>query len=360
MQNPINYRNRIKAAVIVGAGLPRDATQNYVGNLFDSQDATCPSLYLHVLNDKWNDIFLNDNTRAIPGLRGPANSALTNNYVNNSIKFHAYVDCHPLSEHAWGTSIGNTDFLNIITSPNASIFAAYNNPTIPITNTPIYQRMKHYTYFGLRLLSTGKIIGNFLTRATSTANPIASNVRFYVKPTLTRDLTGTSVAGYTTGLDYLTLIGNDNYPDGKLESIMKLSSCGPSTTCFVPDSVGCISIPNTKFGGGLYSPNAGRQANPNPTPTETKAVSLPVLYPNPTTGKININLQLENDINGYSVNIFSADGRSIYDNTINEQFVKGESFYKSYDISEQPNGVYFIRVTSENNILFNKTFVLNK
>lgn len=104
----------------------------------------------------------------------------------------------------------------------------------------------------------------------------------------------------------------------------------------------------------------GRQANPNPTPTETKATNLPLMFPNPTTGKLNINLKLENDVNGYNVNIFSVDGRSILNNTNSEKMEAGNIISKEFDISAQPNGVYFIRVTSENNILLNKTFILNK
>ncbi len=103
-----------------------------------------------------------------------------------------------------------------------------------------------------------------------------------------------------------------------------------------------------------------RLANPNPTVTETKATNLPLMYPNPTTGKLKINLKLENEVNGYNVNIFSVDGRSILNNTNSEKMEAGNVISKEFDISAQPNGVYFIRVTSENNVLLNKTFILNK
>ena len=73
-----------------------------------------------------------------------------------------------------------------------------------------------------------------------------------------------------------------------------------------------------------------------------------------------INLKLENEVNGYNVNIFSVDGRSILNNTNSEKMEAGNVISKEFDISAQPNGVYFIRVTSENNVLLNKTFILNK
>ena len=89
-------------------------------------------------------------------------------------------------------------------------------------------------------------------------------------------------------------------------------------------------------------------------------VLLSIMFPNPTTGKLNINLKLENEVNGYNVNIFSVDGRSILNNTNSEKMEAGNVISKEFDISAQPNGVYFIRITSENNILLNKTFILNK
>ncbi|HUM52193.1 MAG TPA: T9SS type A sorting domain-containing protein [Chitinophagales bacterium] len=128
----------------------------------------------------------------------------------------------------------------------------------------------------------------------------------------------------------------------------------------------CASLPSINFnttsatdcvlGGNNYH----RLANPNPTVAETKATNLPLMFPNPTTGKLNINLKLDNEVNGYNVNIFSVDGRSILNNTNSEKMEAGNIISKEFDISEQPNGVYFIRVTSENNILLNKTFILNK
>lgn len=84
------------------------------------------------------------------------------------------------------------------------------------------------------------------------------------------------------------------------------------------------------------------------------------MYPNPTTGKLNINLKLDKEINGYNVSIFSVDGRTILSNSINEKMEAESVLSKDFDISAQPNGVYFIRVTSENNVLLNKTFLLNK
>jgi hypothetical protein len=124
-----------------------------------------------------------------------------------------------------------------------------------------------------------------------------------------------------------------------------------ATNCYCNNGT-CSSTP-----GGT---NYGRQANPNPTQTETKAASLPLMYPNPTTGKLNINYKLDKEINGYNVSIFSVDGRSIYSNVVSEKLEAETVLSKEFDISAQPNGVYFIRITSENNVLLNKTFILNK
>ncbi len=123
-----------------------------------------------------------------------------------------------------------------------------------------------------------------------------------------------------------------------------------STNCYCNNGT-CSSTP-----GGV---NYGRQAQ-NPTVTETKAINLPLMYPNPTTGKMNINLPLEKEINAYSINVFSVDGRNIYHKSINEKMEAAQTLQQNFDISDQPNGVYFVRIISENDVLLNKTFILNK
>ncbi|MBL0079826.1 MAG: T9SS type A sorting domain-containing protein [Bacteroidetes bacterium] len=104
---------------------------------------------------------------------------------------------------------------------------------------------------------------------------------------------------------------------------------------------------------------SARLSNTSPI-SEVKISNQPFIYPNPTSGKLNINLNLENAINGYNVSIFSVDGKNIYNNTVNETLEAGTIINNEFDISNQANGIYFIRVTSENNLLLNQKFVLNK
>jgi hypothetical protein len=105
--------------------------------------------------------------------------------------------------------------------------------------------------------------------------------------------------------------------------------------------------------------NYGRQANPFQS-TETISSNPPLLYPNPTNGKLTVNFNLDAKINGYNVSIYSVDGRNVLSNTINEKMEAASTLSKDFDISDQPNGVYFIRITSENNVLVNEKFILNK
>lgn len=104
---------------------------------------------------------------------------------------------------------------------------------------------------------------------------------------------------------------------------------------------------------------SARLSNTSPI-SEVKISNQPFIYPNPTSGKLNINLKLDNVINGYNVSIFSVDGKNIYNNTVNETLEAGTIINNEFDISNQANGIYFIRVTSENNLLLNQKFVLNK
>ncbi|MBL0287695.1 MAG: T9SS type A sorting domain-containing protein [Bacteroidetes bacterium] len=356
--NELGYRNGIRAAIsIAGAYEPFNT---YTGNFLDGQDANCPTLFLHAINDA----FVNINLTTSDGNIGPANLTLINNYISNQIHFHTYVNCNSLASHPLFT-VFNEGYLKLdfskITENNTTnlmINDAYNNPTLSNANNIKFIRFKQYSYYGLQLLSTGKIIGNFLVKTTE-PNSIQSNVRFYMNPIDERDLNATPFPG-TIG-DFFSNVDNTSYPDGKFESISHWGPCGPNTTILIPDSTGCYPIPNTIFGGWLHNQISGaRQANPSPSPSNFKITNLPFIYPNPTSGKLNINLKLDNVINGYNVSIFSVDGKNIYNNTVNETLEAGTIINNEFDISNQANGIYFIRVTSENNLLLNQKFVLNK
>lgn len=87
---------------------------------------------------------------------------------------------------------------------------------------------------------------------------------------------------------------------------------------------------------------------------------MPILYPNPTQGKININIKLDETASDFVLNIYAVNGSQIYTNTINETVEKENYLSKEMDISNQPNGIYFLRVITNNKVLYTNTFVLNK
>ena len=129
------------------------------------------------------------------------------------------------------------------------------------------------------------------------------------------------------------------------------NKCGTNLTAIVPQ----IAL-NTSSNTVCYqfTLSNGRTSN------SLNNINNLQIYPNPTSGKLNINLKLDNVINGYNVSIFSVDGKNIYNNTVNETLEAGTIINNEFDVSNQANGIYFIRVTSENNLLLNQKFVLNK
>ncbi len=354
------YQNRIRAVVAMGANMPDMRASNpipFVGSLLDAGDANCPTLFLHALNDVQQNILQTSPTGTNTVISyGPAHNNLTQGFTENNILFHVYVNCNIYGQHPWfcfyDNNAYNNDFRNVVTHDNASIAAAYNNPTTnPTVNTPIYMRMKHFTYYGLQALGTGRIIGNFLSRSTPLPGvpPLNSDVAFFIQPR-SRDAVATPVANYPQGVgDYFVSVPNTKIPPGEFSTFL----AGPE-----PPYPGCIIIPNTTFGGAYFNPNAGRYSAPESV-IETKLFSS-IFYPNPTTGKINIQIPMNDAITGYSVSVFAVDGRSIYNTAVTENIEAGNSLQKTIDISEQPNGIYFIRITSDNKLLLNKSFALQK
>jgi PKD repeat protein len=69
-----------------------------------------------------------------------------------------------------------------------------------------------------------------------------------------------------------------------------------------------------------------------------------LVYPNPTTGEIKI--LLPNKVNS-SVSVFNVIGEKVYNVTSNSNYI-------DFDLSKQPNGVYFVKVTSNGEVTTKK------
>jgi hypothetical protein len=85
-----------------------------------------------------------------------------------------------------------------------------------------------------------------------------------------------------------------------------------------------------------------------PTPItviEEESPDGAVVYPNPTTGPFSLYYYSSETNAAYEISIHSADGKIIYTQNIDHA---ASSFSKSYNLSELPRGVYFIRVSTDN------------
>lgn len=332
---PVNYLNRIRGVVGFGSNL-YSMPMPFVGNVFDLSDQNCPTLFLHTYNDALTPIdkiynYQNSNVWQY----GPAASNLTVNYINNIINFHVYVNCDTRGQHYFPSKSHESgrmpDYGNIISISNSLIQTSYN---LVATNTN-KTRMKRYSYLGLQTLSIGQLIGNFLNRSTSITNPLTGNIAFNIVPAT--QISGTGVIAASTDP-----FGANDYPNGK----------------FINSNDGCIKIPNTNH-WEFPNNNVGRYANPN-VPIEKPNQNLPMFYPNPTQGKININIKFDETASDFILTIYAVNGSQIYSKTINETIEKENYLTKEIDITNEPNGIYFLRVTANNKVLYTNTFVLNK
>ncbi|MFN8296251.1 MAG: T9SS type A sorting domain-containing protein [Chitinophagales bacterium] len=347
------YKNIIKSVACLGGGASFNDPK--IGNIFDSQD-NAPVLFMHANNDAFVDIETGGPTVPTlirPYLGGPANSTLLKAINDQNIKFNTYINCDSKSEHVFVSGFGDNggfisdlvnytdqqiiEYSNITAHPDASMIADNQPNTADITYAKFRAKVKRYIYVGLQVLDMSTYIGDFLVRSTN--NQVTTNIVKYVRPI---DYYARAATPNANDDYFLFSYPNWTIPNGHYENH--------------PTPCRTIQI----LGSSPISQSTLRKATLITTPTETKAISLPVLYPNPTTGKLNINLQLENEINGYAVNIFSADGRTVYNKSIADKMEATQTLQQNLDISEQPNGIYFVRITSENKVLLTKTFVLNK
>tara|TARA_B100000609_G_C17198511_1_gene426724 strand:- start:929 stop:1642 length:714 start_codon:yes stop_codon:yes gene_type:complete len=78
------------------------------------------------------------------------------------------------------------------------------------------------------------------------------------------------------------------------------------------------------------------------------------IYPNPSMGDININFNLEEEVI-FDMYIIDAFGKTI----ISENDIKhnGGEFVRRYDLSKYPNGVYIIKIDTENNSIIKRIVV---
>jgi len=106
----------------------------------------------------------------------------------------------------------------------------------------------------------------------------------------------------------------------------------------------------------VSSGNTGMAAIFNSTinSNEIKATALNI-YPNPTTGNINLNLSLENDSEA-QVLIVNRLGQTVYNNQV--QLVKGDNQF-NLNLDNLSNGSYYLKLETKNKVI-SKPFVILK
>lgn len=89
---------------------------------------------------------------------------------------------------------------------------------------------------------------------------------------------------------------------------------------------------------------------------EIESITVMKLYPNPTRTSSNLEITANKD-NVVAVTIYSAQGKLIKNSSF--QLSAGKQSTIELDITNQASGVYFVKLTGENNA-FNKTMRLVK
>ncbi|MDB5228272.1 MAG: hypothetical protein JWN78_2465 [Bacteroidota bacterium] len=339
--DPTNYQNRIRAFIGWGTNMP-EMPITYVRNLYDAGDVNCPALFIHAVNDNSQRIDITPpiGTATVYSY-GPGNftntptNKLTSNLSAFNIRFHVYVNCAALGEHSWFEQYGQglaPHYANVVTNTNANISTAYNNAVVNNMLTDIYPRMEEYAYIGLQMLSTGKIMGNFLNRATSTTNPLVSNVSFYIAPQINRSASPSGPDG-----DYFGALTLPHYPDGKFVSSALCS------TLTIPYTSPVIYNPTTFI-------TAGRHAAPIPSPlSDEKKLTIKGfnMYPNPTSNEFMV--EANNMESDYNITVYNMIGEIVY----SQNNIARENQLVKVNTNTLANGIYKV-------IIENKESKINK
>ncbi len=74
------------------------------------------------------------------------------------------------------------------------------------------------------------------------------------------------------------------------------------------------------------------------------------IYPNPTTGKIFIDMSVKKGENIETVEIINTIGKTIKQYTVNNNTI-------SIDISSQTKGIYFVKVTTNKGVAISKVIL---
>jgi hypothetical protein len=217
-----------------------------------------------------------------------------------------------------------------VTATGGAAATAYSWSTNPVSTTQTVSNLSSGTYYVTVTYGTGCTVTDSAT-VTATGITLASST--VLGQTSVNPPNGTISIGVAGGQAPFTYLWNTT-PPSTLNSVEGLTS--GTYTCTVTDATGCsvvftFNVPNTV---GLKEIDE----------------STFDISPNPTNDFITIS-KLNEIVDDFSLTIFDAQGKEIFsrNNIVTKNSIK-------LDVSEYPNGIYFLQLKN-NKVLLNKKFI---
>jgi hypothetical protein len=217
-----------------------------------------------------------------------------------------------------------------VTASGGAAATAYSWSTNPVSTAQTVSNLSSGTYYVTVTYGTGCTVTDSAT-VSATGITLASST--VLGQTSDNPPNGTISIGVAGGQAPFTYLWNTN-PVSTLNSVEGLTS--GTYTCTVTDATGCsvvftFNVPNTV---GLKEIDE----------------STFDISPNPTNDFITIS-KLNEIADDFSLTIFDAQGKEIFtrNNIVTKNSIK-------FDVSEYPNGIYFLQLKN-NKVLLNKKFI---
>jgi hypothetical protein len=78
------------------------------------------------------------------------------------------------------------------------------------------------------------------------------------------------------------------------------------------------------------------------------------IYPNPTTGMLNVNMQMKNEVEKLEISLLDLTGRQLFAESYPSS---GPAFRTYFNLNDLPNGIYLMKFTSGNQSLIKKVIL---
>ena len=108
-----------------------------------------------------------------------------------------------------------------------------------------------------------------------------------------------------------------------------------------------IALPREDYAGKSVSTIAYPDTSVNISPSSDDSNNELFIYPNPTNQNITVSFGMDK---AYSIEIYNSNGQSVYSKQLSKKSLTSESF----DISKLQQGVYFVKVYTNNGPILKK------